>query len=144
MLLEWKKRSTNERPAPNIPPTTRDATISIIGSSTIESTLGSPANTAFAAPKHTANITRPIASSSATTGRSIVETGPFALYCLITISVAAGAVAAAIAPIISATGRFTTSGITKLKATSPPPTRIVARTAAAVDTIAACFPIAFT
>ena len=38
------------------------------------------------------------ASSKATTGIRVSTTGPLALYCLITISVAAGAVAHAIAP----------------------------------------------
>src|SRR5690606_7168426 len=38
------------------------------------------------------------ASSNATTLSNVLVTGPFALYCFITITVAAGAVAAAIAP----------------------------------------------
>ena len=49
-------------------------------------------------PKEIAKITRPTASSRATMGRSRLVSLPFALYCLITISVAAGAVAEAIAP----------------------------------------------
>ena len=44
------------------------------------------------------------ASSIATTGSRILVTGPCALYCRTTISVAAGAVAAAIAPSIMARG----------------------------------------
>ena len=43
-----------------------------------------------------------VASSIATTGIKFFDTGPFALYCLATRIVAAGSVAAAIAPIISA------------------------------------------
>ena len=39
-----------------------------------------------------------IASSRATTGNNVSTTSPFALYCLITITVAVGAVAALIAP----------------------------------------------
>ena len=44
------------------------------------------------------NATSATASSIATTAISVSVTGPFAPYCLITIMVAAGAVAAAIAP----------------------------------------------
>ena len=45
------------------------------------------------------------ASSSATTESSVSVTGPLALYCLMTMMVAAGAVADAIAPSTSEKGR---------------------------------------
>src|SRR5699024_9803544 len=51
------------------------------------------------------NNIKAIASSIATTLKRVSVTGPFALYCLITITVAAGAVAAAIAPNIIAIER---------------------------------------
>ena len=61
-------------------------------------------------------------SSSATTGISVLTSGPSALYCLMTISVAAGAVAHAIEPIASANGNDSPSKsittVTRNKATN--------------------------
>ena len=51
----------------------------------------------------TENAIKATASSKATTGIRVSTTGPFALYCLITIKVAAGAVAHAIAPKVKIT-----------------------------------------
>ena len=45
-------------------------------------------------------------NKNATTGSNVSVTGPFALYCLITISVAAGAVAVATAPSVKISGKF--------------------------------------
>ena len=75
-----------------------------------DTTSSFPPTIACAMPKETENTTRPTASSSATIGRSSSVTGPFALYCLTTISVAAGAVADAIAPSVIATGIGRISG----------------------------------
>ena len=61
-----------------------------------------PCSSAFAMPKEVENSTRPTASSIATTISSRWVSGPSALYCLTTIRVAAGSVAAAIAPSVIA------------------------------------------
>ncbi|HCX62702.1 MAG TPA: hypothetical protein DHU59_09725 [Clostridiales bacterium] len=84
---------------PIIAPNNIDPTISIIGSIKVVNIETSPAlpidlANATDKPKHI----KAIASSIATTGNKVFVTGPFALYCLTTINVAAGAVAAAIAP----------------------------------------------
>ena len=52
-----------------------------------------------------ANAARPIASSIATTESSVFVIVPCARYCRTTINVAAGAVAVAIAPSVSESGR---------------------------------------
>ena len=63
-------------------------------------------------------------------GRRISVSGPFALYCLTTISVAAGAVAAATAPRTIATGRGSApSGSMKDIPMRTASTRIVVSTA---------------
>lgn len=64
----------------------------------------------FAIATHKKKIISPIASSRATTGNKVFVTIPFALYCLTTSSVAAGAVAVAIAPKIRIIGIVTWSG----------------------------------
>ena len=64
-----------------------------------------PVSRADAIPKETENRIRPTASSMATTINNSFVKGPSALYCLTTISVAAGAVAAAMAPRVMADER---------------------------------------
>ena len=70
-----------------------------------------------------------MASSSATTGSRISVTGPLALYWLTTISVAAGAVAVAMAPRVMQTEMGSFSGIRKCTATSTRSTSTVADSA---------------
>ena len=67
----------------------------------------------MATPNETENNTRPTASSMATTINSNFVIGPSALYCFTTISVAAGAVAAAIAPRVIAEEREMREGAIK-------------------------------
>ena len=58
----------------------------------------------------TANKIKAAASSRATTGKSVFTKGPRALYCLMTIKVAAGAVALAIAPRVKTKDQLTSLG----------------------------------
>ena len=95
---EWKNLSQNVKIYPIAAPRAIDNTTSIRGSQMMETIFALPAEIAFAMPNETEKSTRPTASSRATTGKSVDVTGPFALYCLTTISVAAGAVADATAP----------------------------------------------
>ena len=82
----------------------------------IPTTLILPISKACAIPNETANNTKPTASSMATTNiRSLVR-GPSALYCLITINVAAGAVADAMAPSVIAAGSEIKFGFIKCTA----------------------------
>ena len=76
-----------------------------------------------------AKTTKPTASSSATTGSKMSVTGPFALYCLTTIRVAAGAVAVATDARTIAAGRDSLSGIIKCKPIRTASTIIVVNTA---------------
>ena len=66
----------------------------MLSTSETSAVLVSVCATATAMP----NAMSAVASSMATTLSSVSVTGPLALYCLMTIMVAAGAVAAAIAP----------------------------------------------
>ena len=91
----------------------KDKTISRTGSKTIDNKSILPKLIDLAIPKLTANTTKPTASSIATTGNNISVTGPFALYCLTTINVAAGAVAVATAPNTIALVKLNLSGIKK-------------------------------
>ena len=99
---EWKYLSVNVNNRPIINPRRSERTTSIIGSRITERIFIGPLAIDLATPNDIAKITSPTASSSATTGRRISVTGPFALYCLTTIRVAAGAVADAIAPSVIA------------------------------------------
>ena len=99
---------------------------------------------ASAMPKETAKITRPTASSSATMGSSKLVTGPLALYWRTTISVAAGAVAAAMAPRVMATGSGSTSGPTiKWRPISAASTSSEAITACRMPMTVAVLPVCF-
>ncbi len=86
------RRSPAKKPRP------QEAIISKSGSTSTVTILNEPVSNADAIPNETLNRTRPTASSIATTINKSLVRGPSALYCLTTIKVAAGAVAAAIAP----------------------------------------------
>ena len=105
LLLEWKYLSSQLRAIPATAPIIADAPISMIGSTITEITLILPVSSADAIPKDTEKRIRPTASSIATTINKSFVKGPSALYCLTTISVAAGAVAAAMAPRVMAEER---------------------------------------
>ena len=110
---EWKNFSQKVNKSPITKPRPRDKTISIKGSKTIAKGFIPEELRERATPKDTAKTTRPTASSRATTGNKTSVTGPFALYCFITIRVAAGAVAVAIEPKTIAAERDNVSGIAK-------------------------------
>ena len=80
------------------------------GSITIEIMEALPASKAVAIPNDRAKTTSPTASSMATTINNSLVSGPLALYCLTTIKVAAGAVAAAMAPSTMALDKDRISG----------------------------------
>jgi hypothetical protein len=98
LVLEWNIVSSFVRTQPSTEPSRREAAISARGVARMEMRSAEPLISARAIPKETAKTTRPTASSSATTGSSSRVRGPFALYWRTTISVAAGAVAVAMAP----------------------------------------------
>ena len=96
-----------------------------------------PCSSAFATPKEAEKRTRPTASSMATTISSRWVSGPLALYCLTTIRVAAGAVAAAIAPSVMAEAMEMMSGRMKCARS----TSAVVTTACRMPTVMACRPM---
>ena len=98
--LDLNTFAANASAVPINPPMPSDAMISSKGMTRTSITLMVfvPSAKVFASSSDMANTIRPIASSNATTGRSVSVTIPRALYCLTTIRVAAGAVAVAIAP----------------------------------------------
>ena len=100
-----------------------------------------PCSRALAMPKEAEKSTRPTASSMATTISSRRVRGPSALYCLTTIRVAAGAVAAAIAPSVMAEAMEMMSGRMKCRMTSAASTRAVVMTACKMPTVMACLPM---
>ena len=105
--LDLKNRQPSETIKPNIAPKTSEAIISIIGTTktpTIDRFVASAIDLEI--EKRTEKAIKAIASSNATTGIKVSTTGPWARYCLITIKVAAGAVAQAIAPNVNITDRF--------------------------------------
>ena len=102
LVLELKSFSSCVSSHPITAPSASDSTISSSGLTRIAIRSTDPKQMALAIPNETANTTRPTASSSATIGSRRSTTGPFALYWRTTISVAAGAVAVAIAPSVIA------------------------------------------
>ena len=94
-------------------------------------------------PKETENTARPTASSSATTGSRISVSLPLALYCRTTISVAAGAVAVAMAPSVMAAGMLRVSGMRKCSPMSAASTSSAAVMPCTMPTTTACFPMDF-
>ena len=102
-----KNRAPKASTAPSAAPSATLPTISMIGESTMLSTVTAPPSMDWATEAEMEKTIRPRASSMATTGSSICVTGPLALYCRTTISVAAGAVARAMAPRSNARGTST-------------------------------------
>ena len=94
-------------------------------------------------PKDTLNSTRPTASSMATTSISSFVRGPSALYCRITIRVAAGAVAEAMAPSVMAQEMEIRLGNSRCSAIRVMSTNTVAMTACKIPTVMAFAPVAF-
>ena len=97
--LDLNNLQANETIKPSAAPKTSEAIISISGTTI---TLINEIDVALASDLEIENKTekaiKATASSKATTGIRVSTSGPLALYCLITISVAAGAVAQATAP----------------------------------------------
>ena len=100
--LELNSRSSWVSTQPIAAPKHRDSAISTSGLTTMDTVSKLPLTMALAMPKDTANTTRPTASSRATTGSRMSVSLPLALYWRTTISVAAGAVAVAMAPRVMA------------------------------------------
>ena len=137
LLREKKYFSTRYSTHPAKPPNTRDSTISTRGSSSTVTRLMVPLSRAEATPKEAENSTRPTASSMATTSSSSLVRGPSALYWRTTIRVAAGAVAAAMAPRVMAEDTEIRAGFMKCSATRAASTRAVVNTAWAMPTVMA-------
>ena len=78
------------------------------------------------------NIIKAAASSRATTGSNVDTTGPLALYCLITIKVAAGAVAQEIALKTKTNSHVIFEGKIKCKIMIPTKTHSAAPSASAI------------
>ena len=108
---------------------------------TMPTTSTAPLHIASAMPKDTAKRMRPTASSRATMGSSRSVSLPLALYWRTTISVAAGAVAAAIAPRVMAAGTESTSGRIRWKSSRAASTSSVAATACRMPMTSACLPV---
>ena len=141
--LEWNSFSTRENRTPSTAPRVREPIISRMGFRMTDRRLKVPEIMVLATPKETAKTTRPTASSRATTGRSMLVRGPFALYWFTTIMVAAGAVAVATAPRTMQvdTGSFSPSTrCIRSRATS---TNRVAARAWMMATTVACLPVCF-
>ena len=143
LLREWKNCSTQYRTTPDTAPRARERTISITGSTSTVTTLTAPLSKATATPKEAEKRTRPTASSMATTIKRSLVMGPSALYCRTTISVAAGAVAAAMAPRVMAEETEMTSGRTRCKRIRAKSNRAVAATAWRMPTTMAWRPMVF-
>ena len=141
LLREWKNFSTQNSTPPATAPRARDSTISITGSTSTVTRLMEPLSSAVATPKEAENSTSPTASSMATTSSSSRVSGPSALYCRTTISVAAGAVAAAMAPRVMAEEMEISSGLMKCRATRAASTKAVVATAWRMPTAMACLPM---
>ena len=141
LLREKKYFSTRNSSQPATAPSPRDSAISTRGSTSTVSRLMDPLSRATATPKEAENRTRPTASSIATTSSSSLVSGPSALYWRTTISVAAGAVAAAIAPRVMAEEMEISAGLMKWSATRAASTRAAVITAWRIPTVIACLPI---
>ena len=124
--LEKKARSSMVNSQPRKQPSPREATISMSGSTMMPTKSVLPVTRELAMPKEMANTARPTASSKATTGSRMSVSLPFALYWRTTMSVAAGAVAVAMAPRTIVASRDSLSGIRKCKPISARSTKSVA------------------
>ena len=99
LALDLKNLQEKETTKPRMVPMPKEMTISNNGFTNEVKTLKEEApTTVLATENKIANKIKAAASSKATTGNKVLTKGPLALYCLTTIKVAAGAVAAAIAP----------------------------------------------
>ena len=128
-VLEWNFASSFVSTKPANAPRSSEPAISMSGLTRIDTRLTTPEVSALAMPNETANTIRPTASSSATIGSSRSVSSPFALYWRTTISVAAGAVAEAIAPSVIAAGTERMSGRSRWKPMSAASTKTVATSA---------------
>ena len=99
LALDLKNLNPNVMLNPRAAPNASDPIISTSGQTKTSMIFKVvfPAN-AFEIENKIAKAISATASSKATTGINVSTTGPFALYCFMTINVAAGAVAHAIAP----------------------------------------------
>ena len=140
-VLELNSFSSCVSTQPPSAPSASEQTISMSGSTTMEITSNEPVLSAFAIPNDTANTTRPTASSSATIGSSRSTSGPLALYCRTTISVAAGAVAVPMAPRVMAWAIVSLPFVTSAIATRAISIRKVAASACSTPMTNACLPV---
>ena len=143
LVLELNSFSSCVSTQPPSAPSASEHTISISGSTTMEITSNEPVLSAFAMPNDTANTIRPTASSSATMGSSRSTSGPFALYCRTTMSVAAGAVAVAMAPSVMACAMDSLPFVSSAITISAISTRNVAASACKTPMTNACLPVCF-
>ena len=141
LRLEWKSRSSSVSTQPARAPRIREPRISSRGFTTTEIMSTVPLPSASAMPKDTAKSTRPTASSRATMGSSRSVRGPLALYWRTTIRVAAGAVAAAMAPRVMAAARLSTSGAARWISTRARSTTTAVSTAWRMPMTMACLPV---
>ncbi len=137
LVLELNSFSSWVKSQPIRAPSASERTISNSGFTIIEIRSKEPLTIAFAMPKLTANTTSPTASSNATIGSSKSTRGPFALYWRTTISVAAGAVAVAIAPRVMACATVIFPPVAALTASSATSTKSVAVSACTTPITAA-------
>ena len=143
LVLEWNIVSSLVSRKPAAAPSSSEQTISTSGSTIMESRFTCPDLSARAMPKETAKTIRPTASSSATMGSSKPVSSPCALYCRTTINVAAGAVAAAMAPRVIAAGAESRSGRAQWNASSARSTSALATHACTTPMISAARPVFF-
>ena len=141
LVFEWKKGSIFDRPSPASEPRNSEQRISSSGLTTMVYTSTTPLERARAMPKDTAKTTRPTASSSATIGSSSSVSLPLALYWRTTISVAAGAVAAAMAPSVMAAGTDSAEGNRTCSPSSAASTISVVTRACRMPITRACLPV---
>ena len=107
MFLDLKKRLAKLITKPSTAPTTKEMVISSNGLTIMAYTEIEPPAKAVAIWNKIAKRIKAAASSNATTGNKVSTNGPCARYCLITIKVAAGAVALAIADNVNANSKET-------------------------------------
>ena len=129
MFLDLKKRFIKLIKKPITNPTNKERNISISGFKSMLYSDKFPPAIAKAIWNRIANNINAAASSNATTGKSVLTNGPFALYCFITINVAAGAVALAIAPRVKTNSQGTRESSMKCATTKANTTKTDAKRA---------------
>ena len=143
LALLLKNLHPNVTKNPKPVPTTKLANIDKTGQTTSDIKSGVvPLAIAFDIENNISKAIKATASSKATTGRSVLTTGPFALYCFTTSNVAAGAVAQAIAPKVN----MISSGISLiniLAINNPAITKIAPPRASKIVMTTILLPIAF-